>query len=336
MRWLRSGSRPRGVILVYHRISELPTDPNALCVTPEHLDEQLQVLRRVATPIPLFQLARGVEERIFPHRSVALTFDDGYADNLTNAKPLLERHEIAATVFVPGGRSTREREFWWDELERVFLQPGILPQHLELPIGGTTERWDLGEYARYDEGTYERHRRWTVLERSDPTMRQHIYRVLSERIKSLPAEKQHRCLDALLTWAGIQPILRPSHRTLSREEAIRLADGELIEIGAHTMTHPVLRTLPPEAQWSELQESKAYLENLLGRTVVSFAYPYGSVDSYTKQTVTLVRQAGFTFACSNIFDVVWPGSDPFQLPRVTVPDLDGDAFGAFLEKWFHV
>lgn len=318
--------------MVYHRISELPTDPHALCVTPEHFAEHLEVLRERTTPIPLSRLARGVHERNFPHRAVALTFDDGYADNLANAEPLLGCHEIAATVFVPDGRLTDRREFWWDELERIFLRPGILPQYLELTVDGVTQQWELGDAMSYDPEAYERHRKWTVRQDNDPTPRQRIFRALTQIVRALPAEEQRRCLDVVLRWAGIQPTVRSSHRTLTREETIQLASSDLIEIGAHTMTHPDLRTLTLESQRPEIRESKACLEALLGCPVMSFAYPYGS---YTEQTVALVRNEGFTCACSTVGDVVWPGSDPLQLPRITVPNLDGDQFTALLEKWLH-
>ena len=63
-----------------------------------------------------------------PSAGVVVTFDDGYADNFHNAKPLLERYEIPATVFVTTGYLQDQREFWWDELERILLQPGTLPR----------------------------------------------------------------------------------------------------------------------------------------------------------------------------------------------------------------
>jgi peptidoglycan/xylan/chitin deacetylase (PgdA/CDA1 family) len=76
---------------------------------------------------------------------VAVTFDDGYADNLLNGKPLLECYDVPVTVFVTSGYVGAGREFWADELERLFLQPGTLRQELCLAIKGRTHQWDLGE-----------------------------------------------------------------------------------------------------------------------------------------------------------------------------------------------
>jgi peptidoglycan/xylan/chitin deacetylase (PgdA/CDA1 family) len=110
-----------------------------------------------------------------------------------------------------------------------------------------------------------------------------------------------------------------------------MAEDGLVEIGSHTVTHPVLATLPVTAQRDEIRQSKAGLEDILGCEVTSFSYPHGS---YTPETVDLLREAGFTQACSSIADVVWQSTDGFQLPRRIVKDWDGEAFARRLEEWF--
>ena len=81
----------RAVILMYHRVAELSSDPWSLAVTPTHFADQLAVLRKYGQPISLQQLVQAHENGRVPHRSIVLTFDDGYADNLLYAKPLLEQ-----------------------------------------------------------------------------------------------------------------------------------------------------------------------------------------------------------------------------------------------------
>ena len=112
-----------------------------------------------------------------------------------------------------------------------------------------------------------------------------------------------------------------------------MAKGRLVDIGAHTVTHPVLSLLPPAAQQAEIQGSKARLEEILGRPVTSFAYPYGLRSDYSAETVTVVKQAGFDCASSSYEDNVWRGSDRFQLPRRIVFDWDGEQFGRKLIQW---
>ena len=93
----------------------------------------------------LCHLVQNLREGKSQYRPLVVTFDDGYADNLYNAKPLLERYEIPATIFLTSGCIGQNREFWWDELDRMLLQPKTLPRALHLNIDGTTHDWDLGK-----------------------------------------------------------------------------------------------------------------------------------------------------------------------------------------------
>lgn len=330
---------PKAIILAYHRVAETSTDPQLLCVKPSRFSEQLEILRRVYPPISLTTLTETNRQGKLPDRAAVVTFDDGYADNLLNAAPLLAAAAVPATVFVVAGRpesnqpeaQAREcrpaasREFWWDELDRLLLQPGTLPRILRLDIDGEAREWNLGDAASYSQQTFEHFRRWSVLDRQDPTPRHAIYRELHERLRPLPPAQRWEILDAIRVWADVPPGVRPSHRSLSVDEIVSLADYG-VEVGAHTVSHPVLASLPVERQRSEIVESKQRLEEILGRPVGSFSYPYGTKGDYTLATIRLVQEAGFTSACANFPGLVGPDADPYQLPRVLVRDWDGDEF----------
>lgn len=323
----------KGLILVYHRVAEIPSDPMLLCVSPNHFGEHLEILRQDFRPVRLQPLAKLGQGGDIPRRSIAVTFDDGYADNLHSGKPLLERHNIPATVFATTGYIDERHEFWWDELDRLLLQPGTLPNSLHLNINERVHQWELGQAARYSDETYQHHRGWSVLEKVDPGSRQRLYRSLSELLRPLTDKERRKVLSELRAWAGSDPVGRETHRALSADELLHLNAGDLIEVGAHTVSHPVLSKLSAAAQQAEIEGSKRRLEDILGHPVATFAYPYGSRSDYTAETVTRVKEAGFAFACSNFYDVVWRGSDRFQLPRVLVRDWDGDEFANRLENW---
>jgi peptidoglycan/xylan/chitin deacetylase (PgdA/CDA1 family) len=121
---------------MYHRVAEVPCDPWGLCVTPRHFDEQLQVLRQHGEIISAAALGDALKSGRLPRRAFVLTFDDGYADNLLAAKPLLVKHDAPATLFLCTGALDSIFEFWWDAVERIFLHPGTLPENLELQIDG--------------------------------------------------------------------------------------------------------------------------------------------------------------------------------------------------------
>lgn len=331
--WLCVYTQARALILLYHRVTELPKDPQLLSVSPRHFAEQLQVIRQYFYPISLQELVKRVRQGQVPHRAVALTFDDGYADNLYQAKPLLEKHDVPATVFVTTGYIGQRREFWWDELERVFLEPRMLPRVLQLKVRGTALQWTLGEASLYTQEEFQRHRGWSVLEQHNPTPRHCTYRELHQVLRTLPQEEQERAVNEILAWAGTTPIGRPTHRTLSPDEVVRLADGGLVEVGAHSVTHPVLSVLSVERQHIEINESKRHLEEILGCAVTSFSYPYGTRSDFNSTTIQLVREAGFLCACANFSGLVVRGSDLFQLPRLLVRDWDGEEFMRRLGDW---
>ena len=124
------------IILMYHRVADETCDPWGLCVAPRHFEQQMEVLRKSFSVTPICQLAVFLAEGKVPRGSVAITFDDGYADNVHAAKTILERHELPATLFVVSKYVGGQIEFWWDELDRLLLQPGTLPDRFELNIGG--------------------------------------------------------------------------------------------------------------------------------------------------------------------------------------------------------
>src|ERR1051326_826188 len=118
---------PRVIVLLYHRVNEVPSDPQLLCVSRKHFAEQLQVLKDFTRPCLLKTLQGTLEHTFVRYPSVILTFDDGYADNLHYAKPLLEQYEMPATVFVTTDLLGSQAGFWKDVLNRILLHPGVLP-----------------------------------------------------------------------------------------------------------------------------------------------------------------------------------------------------------------
>jgi peptidoglycan/xylan/chitin deacetylase (PgdA/CDA1 family) len=313
-------------ILRYHRVIDLASDPHALCVTPRHFAQHLEVLTRYGRVIPLTRLVGSLRNGNPPHGVVVLTFDDGYADNLYHAKPLLERYYIPATIFVTTGYLEDQREFWSDELERVLLLPGTLPKMLQLTVNGSPFQCALDDATTYHERDYGRNASWNVRADHDPSSRHRLFRLLHDVLKPVPHLERRRVLDALLTWSGLPSGVRSTHRPLTPDELTRLAEGPLIEIGAHSVTHPVLSLLSAASQREEILQSKAYLETRLGSPVTSFAYPYGSPCDYSAETVAILQDAGFECAASTVSDRVARDADRFQLPRLYVGNWDGEEF----------
>lgn len=309
MSWLHR-CRPRDVILLYHRIARISPDPWQLCVTPEHFGEHLEVLRKYQR-IPLNQIhvRKWLSGKCIPR--VAITFDDGYADNLYEAAPLLEKYDTPATFFIATGYIGGTNEFWWDELERLVFQSQCHGD-FECPLAGRTFRWQC------------------LPNTSPATSRDACYLQLYNRLQPLPHRARREVLDRLLAWSGQDAASRPTHSSLTGQEIAALEGQELFEIGAHTVTHPVLAAQPLADQYLELRESRAWLETLLGRSITSLSYPYGGSRHYTPETVRAAQDLGFSRACS-VDGHVLPGTENhYELPRVNITDMDGEAFERLL------
>lgn len=335
-RALRSVRRPhdaRAVILLYHRVGDAGCDPWGLAVSAAHFSDHLEVLRRTCRVLPLSDMGRAIDRGGSPERLAVVTFDDGYRETLMQAKTLLDRAGVAATLFLPTGAVGSDREFWWDELERILLRPGPLPEQLEVSIGGRTHQWSVDESFSGNGGVLGREPHWRAWE-DPPGPRERIYRALYDLLLTLHWDERRKIVDHLFDWAGLSPVGRPTHQPVTVSDVSMLAQHTLIEVGAHTVTHPVLSTLPASVQLEEILQSRVQLEALLGHSVKSFAYPYGGHEHYTPGTRALVREAGFVQACSNFPGLAARSTDCLQLPRMQVRDWDGEELRQRLLYWF--
>ena len=320
--FIQRAVRPRSspVILMYHRVAEPVCDPWHLAVGLDNFDQQMQVLRRGRRPLPMRQLVEGLRVGDLPERAVAVTFDDGYIDNLVNAKPRLERHGIPATVFLATGAIGRPHEYWWDELARLIL---LSDAEVDAAILICEERVPI--MLRPRDASAEARHSWHASEppRSD---REDLYLSIWRRLRLLaPTDREDVMQQLRIVLQSRLP--DPWDFPMTADDVRALADGGTVDIGAHTVTHPLLSTLSPEERLQEIQQSKNDCEALTGVSVEGFAYPYGDCDLATER---LVCDAGFHWACSTRSDRAnSAGFDPFELPRMQVLDWNAEEF----ERW---
>ncbi len=324
-RW-RTFFQKKTMILVYHRVAEANVDPWALGVSPAHFAQQLQVLKTIANPVSLRDLISAKADGDLPPRPVCITFDDGYADNLLAAKPALETYRVPGTVFVTPGYLDVPENLWWDELAKLVLDPATRKDEVSFSLNGNQYTYTFQPQAGPD--TNSKWRAWEPAPGAPQIGYLEIYNLLVK----LPDSKREQALEQIRRGATYSD--RRQHRCLTRTELCELAQGDLVEIGAHTLTHPVLAELPAEQQQHEIGGSKQQLEALTGREITSFAYPYGKKNHYTRQTVQTVRDHGFACACSNFGGLVSRSSNRFTLPRFQPMDWDGDKFADVVEGWY--
>ena len=158
---------------------------------------------------------------------------------------------------------------------------------------------------------------WDVLEQLAPSLPEG-YDAWHAKLQALSERERRAALDELTVS---QPAIEP--QSLSADELRLLAEGGLVEIGAHTVTHAALTQLTAEEQLAEMRSSKERLEELVGVSVEGFSYPYGIHDAGTADRA---RAVGFGYACTSVRQPVTGGDDRFALPRLHVDDVSGDVF----------
>jgi peptidoglycan/xylan/chitin deacetylase (PgdA/CDA1 family) len=310
-RWIQARLLGGALILGYHRVANAVRDEYEVCVAPKHFAEQMEALSKVAQPISLSELVKCLKAGPLPPKAMAVTFDDGYADNLYEAKPVLERYAIPATVFVCTGYAGRE--FWWDELDRLVMSTQADLAALRLWFGKNSFSWDQPN------GSPE----------ADLESRKKFRHVLYHILLELDVEEQGQVMSEIRNWSGMAAN-ETTARTMTHEELLRLADGGLIQIGSHTRFHPMLQHLSMERQMEEIISGRQELEEILGRRVEGFAYPNGKA---TNDAERIVRESGFSHACTSEPGLIRNYRNRHQIPRFWPRDWDGRKFTRWLRRW---
>lgn len=285
-------------ILIFHRVLPSP-DP----LFPEEPDakrfaEILSWIRSSFNVVPLGQAIKNLDGNALPPRAVAITFDDGYADNYLVAMPILKRFGMPATFFVAsdfldGGR------MWNDtiiESVRAYAGTELDLSHIGL----------------------ERH------QTGDALSRRKVIDELIPQIKYLPAAERSQIVGAI---ADACRAALPDDLMMSSDQ-LRALHAEGAEIGGHTRSHPILARLGDDEAKSEILEGKLALEGIIGQSITLFAYPNGKPGrDYANRHAAMVRDAGYLAAVSTAAGMVRRQTDRFQLPRFTPWDRTAFRFG---------
>ena len=302
--------RRRPLILRYHRVYGDGPEPIYELGLPRPLFEaQLDFLRHHCNVVPLADVFDGLFlGKPLPPRAVAITFDDGYKDNFTEAFPALRSRGLPATVFIAVENVERGTPFWWDRLAVAVHSA---------PKGAVRIDLGRGPESLTLDGVQNRRQ---VVDRA------------CEALKLMSHGEAAAKLEVLLQTLGARADV--GDPVLNWDEVREMAEGG-IEIGSHTLDHPVLSRLPVEEAERQVVESRRRAEDRLHRPVRFFAYPNGKRDDVTPTVKDLVRKAGYTGAVSTIQGRPSPASDPFLVERIGVSaGLAADSAGGLSEPLF--
>ena len=289
----------RPVILMYHRIAQETFDPWGLAVAPDRFADQLDWLAKHRSLLPLSEFAMLHRDGKLPTDAVAVTFDDAYACTATLAVPLLDRHGVPATIFLPAGLIGHTQRFWWDELAEIVMNhPGTSIHVRGRPV-------ELGKRQDRD-AVWPRDNR-------KRTPRQRSFHAVWAELQPLPLFEVDQSLKEML--AQYPAAIEDERQRLMTRDELRAIRSDKIEFGSHALTHTSLPSLTSAERAREIQDSVAACEELTGARPRTFAYPFGDVDP---ESEAFVAEAGFTCACTVEPRAVAPDDDPFALPRVKV------------------
>lgn len=293
-----AGAGARLNVLIFHRVV---AEPDALFpgeMHAAHFDTVCTWLRDWFQVLPLDQAVQQWQEQRLPARAAAISFDDGYADNAEVALPILQRHGLPAcffiaTGFLDGGCMFNDRVI---DAVRHCRQETLQVPGLDLP----------------------------ALPLHDAAARRAAIQRLLLAIKYLPLAERDAWVARIREAAGAAEEPMP----MMRSEQVQALHRAGMQIGAHTVQHPILARLSRADARDEIVRGRQRLEDLLQAPVPLFAYPNGKPgEDFSDESVDLVREAGFTAAFTTTAGAAAKGSDPYRLPRFTPWDNTRTRFG---------
>ena len=300
------GARGRLSILIFHRVLPaidplFPTEVDARC-----FDRICGWLKSWFNVLPLDCAVRQLAAGNLPARAAAITFDDGYADNHKLAFPILRQHGLTATFFIATGFLDGGR-MWNDTLVEAVRRtelPSLDFSHLGLP----------GEPL----GTYPM---------VSPEARRLAIAAVIDRAKYLAPDARLSLVAALAEQAKVQ---LPNDLMMRTDQVLALHRAGM-QIGAHTVSHPILARLDDATARAQMSDSRDQLQHMLDAPVPLFAYPNGRPGTdYNPRTVALAQALGFEAAFTTGWGAARQGHNPFELPRFTPWDRSRARFGARL------
>ena len=301
---------PRLMILIFHRVHRTPDPlfPNELDAAK--FDALLQILQTSFRVLPLRSAVTAMREGSLPSRALAITFDDGYADNYTDAFPILRDLSLPATVFLTTGPVETGQSLWFDRVLRAFERSPR--ERVALPGGEMSQD----------------------LEDDDQRGREAIRALYA--LMRLSDQERLAAVDRLVRDLGGEDGSPPTPM-LSWDQVREMARAG-ITFGAHTVTHPILSRLSLSDAKAEIVESKRRIEEETGLPVTLFAYPVGRRSDYSPEVIRAVADAGFRAAFTTTPGANARGDDRFLLRRVKPwgEDVPSFALGLgvqYLTEW---
>jgi len=294
----------RMLVLAGHCVSAptCATLPKDMKIRGPDLQRILAWLARRYDVVTMAEGARRLESGEGTRSIAVLTMDDGYRDNLTHLVPILASLGVGATVYLETRPLDERRANWTHKLfwclERMGPEPFVL-RYTEIARADRQGSIVLNQLVPHGQATTYHIKRLLKYE-VDPVERDRALDTLHAELGGVDRE----LTDALyMTWDDVRALA---------------AAG--VEVGGHTVSHPILSKLPADAQAAEIRGCADSLRRGLGRAPASFAYPFGRNWDFDATSAAAARDAGFVTATTTHAGVHRKGGDPYRVPRVMIDE----------------
>jgi len=291
-----------GVCLMYHSITDKKPVANQLNpildigVHKENFEEQIQYVAKNYNCIDLPTAVELLKKNRLPKKSVVITLDDGYKDNLTIALPILKKYNVPATIYITTGLIDRMSTFWW------FEQSDIINKNSEISFVFNNNNY------YFNLKTFEK--------------KLATYAELNQLFKTLDLQQQNDLMQQLRKDNSTK--YDYSEHILTWPEVIELSKENLITIGAHTINHPVLSRLNESQTKDEIILSRKLIENKIQASVEHFSYPYGGINEAGDREYNMARESNFASAVTTTCGYLQNNNanSLYALPRIGVNFTD--------------
>ena len=320
----------RALVLMYHRVYSPLSDPWDLSVSTDNFEAQVKFLKENYTIVSTGELVRQLESGRLKNRLLALTFDDGYLDNYTSAKPVLEKYAVPATFFITDSYLGGKQPFWWDELEYIIVHTKKLPPVFSVLFKGEKIQFDLTGEESMTQDLQLQHAAWKA--NLPSTKRTQLYVHLWKTFSPLLRNDQIELMQLIREWAGLSEDETRVEGAMSMDQVKQMAENPLFTIGGHTQHHLSLSHHSEEIQRMEIASNQRILEQLINVKVDLFAYPSGN---YNETTIGLLKDQQFSAAFTTRQKCVFKTTEMLEISRQQVKNWTREQFAAAVHKWFH-
>jgi peptidoglycan/xylan/chitin deacetylase (PgdA/CDA1 family) len=290
----------KAVILMYHRVTD---DPDA-GVTSRNFERQMRYIKENMNPVSVSDIAEWLRNgKQIPPKAVAITFDDGYEDNYTNAYPILKDFSIPATIFLTTGYIGTKKIFWWDKVYEIVIKTNCSSIRMS----------DLFSTLKINNDKYQ------YIELDTHKKKKIAINMLTTLFKNFKNGKIFEATIVLQKILNVPDDKIEAHPVITWKQIVEMSNNG-IEFGAHTISHPNLCKIDIDEAKKEILLSKTIIEDNINKRANGFAIPFGYSQHYNREVINCIKNAGFLYVCSADSGYISSNDNVYALKRISMPN----------------